>query len=189
MSVSKVIYNSNVLMDSTSVTISPITLGDGLTAIDSSGSIIEGITSFADLSKIAASASYYSLSGLFESMQNGSFEYLIISIASGTNPITINFGHEIHGFISYPQTKVVISGLENDDRMAFWIFAFDPEDENGHQAVKWSFLKGKNGVQEVYENNISKNVYRLSNWSLNNGILSIVPQYPTNTTYNSFTFN
>ena len=135
-----------------------------------------------DFSSIKQTFSLTNIGSLFTAFENGKWASLEYSCVSGTNPITVNFGRAIKGLLIYPKSLATddIGGEAPAMSFSFWN---DP-DENGAQSRKWGVLKMKTS------GNANTNLLsRISSYTLQNGVLSMVPQYPTNAAYHPFRFN
>lgn len=136
-----------------------------------------------DLSDIAVPISQNSLGGLFQAMKDGTWDSIELTVTSGTNPIVINFGRPIKGFIAYPKNITVVSGLANNENDAFTLDVFTDPDENLSQSANYFVTREK-------RSNTSVNLFsRVASYTFVNGVLSIVPSYPSNAGYHPFAFN
>ena len=134
-----------------------------------------------DVSDLATSISYNTIGGLFKAMQEGTWDSLEMTNVLGTDPIEINFGRAIKGYICYPKAVTVLGGLSTNNNVAFSIALFGDPDGNGAQTVSWSVMKSKTGGTS--ETNLFP---RCTAYSLVNGLLSLTPQYPSNNSYQPF---
>lgn len=154
------------------VTVPPATKLDGYsTLIDSiqSGGI--------DLSAIKQSTSLQNIGGLFNSFENGNWDSLEYTCVSGTNPIQIDFGREIKGFICYPKSLTSpVGNTANNFVLQMW----GSSDENGQQTISW-FASDRIANQN---NGIS----RVGSVTLVNNVLSLTPDFPSNASYHPFRF-
>ena len=136
-----------------------------------------------DLSDIAVSISQNSIGGLFTAFEDGSWDSLELTVTSGTNPILIDFGRPIKGFVAYPKSITLISGLAENEYTAFNLSIFDDPDGNGEQIQNYN-------VNRIKTNGASQNnlFNRVSAYSLVNGVLSLTPTFPGNALYHPFGF-
>lgn len=137
-----------------------------------------------DVSDAAVPIAQNTIGGLFTAMQNGTWDVLEFTNTSGANPIEIDFGRAIKGYIAYPKSITCLSGLPKDENNAFAIAIFDDPDGNGAQAPLYAVnqYKTNGGTQTKLFN-------RISSYTFVNGLLSLVPNYPSNASYNPFGFN
>lgn len=137
-----------------------------------------------DLSDIAQAESLNNIGGLFQAMMDGTWAYQQKSFTSGTNPLTIDFGRAIKGFICYPKSITVVSGLTGECvALAIAIYDPVPDEETGAQSLIWSAYSGKSKLGAYPLSRIS------GSGSLTNGVFSAVPSYPTNQNFHPFGFN
>lgn len=151
------------------------TLINSLTVNVSGGSSI-------DLSDIKQDISLKNIGGLFKAFENGTWDSLEYTCVSGTNPITIDFGREIIGFLCYPKSSVSTS-VTNEAVRANICIVNDADAETGEQSSSWS---------AAYPFGKSSTLYglpRLRSASLVNGVFTAVPYYPRNASYHPFKFN
>lgn len=136
-----------------------------------------------DLSDIKQDYSLYNIGGLFTAMEDGTWDVIEQSFASGTNPMTVNFGRAIKGLLMYPSNIVCTTDL-GGEAIAISLSLWYDADEEGTQAMKWSVVryKGTNKSSTALAT-------RLSSYTLTNGLLSMVPAYPSNANYHPFRFN
>lgn len=178
------VVNNGALVSQTSDTVTAndtydTTLINSLTVNVSGGSSI-------DFSSIKQNFSLTNIGSLFTALESGKWDSLEYSCVSGTNPITINFGRPIKGLLIYPKSLATdnVAGEAADMSFSFWN---DP-DEDGVQSRKWGIvrLKTTTTTSAVANTNLAS---RLSSYTLQNGVLSMVPQYPTNAAYHPLRFN
>lgn len=139
-----------------------------------------------DFSDIKQDFSLTNIGSLFTAFENGKWDSLEYSCVSGTNPITVNFGRSIKGLLIYPKSLDTdsVAGEAADMSFSFWN---DP-DEDGIQSRHWGILRAK--TTTTTSGTASTNLLsRLTSVTLQNGVLSMVPQYPTNAAYHPLRFN
>jgi len=136
-----------------------------------------------DLSAIAQDVSLNNIGGLFSAFQNGTWGSVEKSFTSGTNPMTVDFGRAIKGVMYYPKSITVLSGLANSEREVLGIGIFNEEGESGSQSILWSICRKKGGTAA------STAFATRASTTLANGVLSMVPDYPSNASYHPFGFN
>lgn len=136
-----------------------------------------------DLSPAALPMSQNSVGGMFQAMTNGDWGTLEISVTSGTNPIIINFGRPIKGYACYPKNDTCVDGLEANDNTALAFAFFEDPDGTGAQSLIYCIQRTKTSPKAE-----STLFYRVSSFTFVNGVLSLVPQYPTNKNWSPFGF-
>lgn len=136
-----------------------------------------------DLSGVAVPVAQNSVGGMFQSMIDGDWDSLELTVTNGTNPINIDFGRTIKGFICYPKSITVLSGLASAENNAFALCVFDDPDGNGVQTFLYNVARWKtNGGPQASVFN------RMSSYTMTNGLLSLVPQYAGNEAFHPFGF-
>ena len=133
-----------------------------------------------DFSDIKQDFSLLNIGSLFTAFEDETWDSLEYTCVSGTNPIVIDFGRPIKGLLIYPKSLAIDSVAGEGAVMSFSIW--DDPDENGIQSRKWGVLRIKSSAN-------TNLVSRISSYTLQNGVLSMVPQYPTNAAYHPFRFN
>lgn len=137
-----------------------------------------------DLSGIAQAESLNNIGGLFQAMMDGTWGYIEKSFTSGTNPLTVDFGRAIKGFIYYPKSITVVSGLTGESTaIGIAIYNPTPNEETGAQSLIWSAYRGKSATGAYPLPRIS------GQGTLINGVYSCVPSFPSNQSYHPFGFN
>lgn len=175
----KVVSNS-ALVAQTSDTVTAndtydTTLINSLTVNVSGGSSI-------DLSDIKQDISLKNIGGLFKAFEDGTWDSLEYTCVSGTNPITIDFGREIIGFLCYPKSSVSTS-VTNEAVRANICIVNDADAETEEQSSSWSAVYPFGKAYTKY------GLPRLASASLVNGVFTAVPSYPKNASYHPFKFN
>lgn len=205
MAIAKLILNGVVQMDLTQDTVTASTLIGPETAHNAAGEAIIGTATSGtpvfsvdengyifldnqegyqiDLSGAIVPISQNTIGGLFKAIRDGSFDTLEISVTSGTNPIEIDFEGPIKGYIAYPKSITVLDGLAKDEHTAFAMAIFNDPDENDAQTPIYAFSSIKT-VSANRDNLFS----RISSYTFVDGVLSLVPTYPTNANYHPFGF-
>ena len=137
-----------------------------------------------DFSDIAQDYSYNNIGGLFKAFEDGTWDSLELTVVSGTNPIQVDFGRAIKGFIAYPKNTVLLTNLANNEKAAFTLAFFNPPDEDEIQTQNYTVTRTKNN------SSASTSLFgsRIKSWTLVDGLLSLVPTYPSNNNYNPFIF-
>ena len=133
-----------------------------------------------DLSDVKQDFSLTNIGSLFTAFEDETWDSLEYTCVSGTNPIVINFGRPIKGLLIYPKSLATDSVAGEGAVMSFSIW--DDPNENGIQSRKWGVLRIKSSAN-------TNLLSRISSYTLQNGVLSMVPQYPTNAAYHPFRFN
>lgn len=134
-----------------------------------------------DFSSIKQDYSLQNIGGLFTAFENGTWGSLEYSCTSGTNPISINFGRAIKGLICYPKSKKVTTDI-SDEQIGFTIcFYGDPNEETGEQTAVWGIVREKSAANTGAFPRTTNNV-------ITNGVLSMIPTYPSNAKYHPFKF-
>lgn len=175
--------------DATVTTATASDVANGKVFLASDGTITTGTSSGGgsiDFSSIKQDFSLTNIGSLFTAFENGKWDSLEYSCVSGTNPITVNFGRSIKGLLIYPKSLETdsVAGEAADMSFSFWN---DP-DEDGIQSRHWGILRAK--TTTTTSGAASTNLLsRLSSFTLQNGVLSMVPQYPTNAAYHPLRFN
>lgn len=138
-----------------------------------------------DLSELSTNISQNTLGGLFQAFMDGTWGTLELSVVSGTNPIIIDFGRAIKGFVFYPKSITVPSGLSGNANTVVQIDVFQEPTETGQQNSLY-FI----GRTKTDNNYTTTNIAaRVNSWTFVDGVLSLVPSYPSNVTYHPFGFN
>lgn len=156
----------------------------GYTAHDSDGNVITGAASRGvDLLSVAAPVSQNTIGGMFQAMIDGDWNSLELTVISGTNPIVIDFGRPIKGFIAYPKSLTPLDELPTAEIDAFAVCIFNEPDDTGAQTYLYNIVRWKtNGASQ------SNLFNRTSSYTMTNGLLSLVPTYPSNENYHPFGF-
>lgn len=174
------VVSSGTLVSQTSDTVTEngtvdTTLINSLTVNVSGGGSI-------DLSDIKQNYSLYNIGGLFTAMEDGTWDSLEYTCVSGTNPITIDFGREIKGFLCYPKSSISTSVTGEAVRANICIVN-DADAETGEQSNSWY------ASYPINRTNTKYGLPRLASASLVNGLFTAVPNYPSNANYHPFKFN
>lgn len=136
-----------------------------------------------DLSEISVPVSQNSIGGLFKALEDGTWDSIEMSVTSGTNPIVLDFGRTIKGLIVYPKSITALDNLPQNEMIATSIAIFNDPDGEGVQTSLYAFARFKSGG-----GNQSYIFNRITSYTLINGELSLVPQYPGNASYHPFAF-
>ena len=139
-----------------------------------------------DFSDIKQDFSLTNIGSLFTAFENGKWDSLEYTCVSGTNPIVVNFGRPIKGLLIYPKSLATdnVQGEACDISFSFWN---DP-DGDGVQSRKWGVLRLKTTTTTASAANTNL-LSRLSSYTLQNGVLSMVPQYTSNAAYHPLRFS
>ena len=147
------------------------------------GSYEGGGGSGIDLSDIHQSTALNNIGGLFTAFENGTWDSLEFSCTSGTSPIEIDFGRIVKGFIYYPKSIAVVAGLATNEQIGLgYATLADPDPETGEQARTLA------GARRKAAADTSIFGPRTSNLSINGGVVSFTPTYPSNQSYHPFRF-
>lgn len=176
----------------------PTPTGTKQISITQNGTTTEDVTNYAsaeitvnvsggggpDLSGIKQAESLNNIGGLFQAMIDGTWGYVEKSFTSGTNPLTVNFGRAVKGWLCYPKSITVVSGLTGEcTAIGIAIYNPTPNEETGAQSLIWSAYRGKSATGAYPLPRIS------GSGSLTNGVFSATPSYPSNQNYHPFGFN
>lgn len=136
-----------------------------------------------DLSGIKQAESLNNIGGLFQAMIDGTWGYVEKSFTSGANPLTVNFGRAVKGWLCYPKSITVVSGLMGECTALGIAVYQEAESESGEQSLIWSSYRGKSASGVNPLSRIK------ANGTLVNGVFSAEPSFPTNQSYHPFGFN
>lgn len=153
------------------------------TKLDGYSTLIDAIPSGGgiDLSSIIQADSLQNIGNLFGAFEDDTWDSFEFSCVSGANPILIDFGRAIKGFICYPKNLEILTDLVGE-QTALAINFFDEQDAEGNQARIWGFVRIKTAAQAAM-------LPRVNSFTMKNGVLSLVPPFPTNANYHPFGFN
>ena len=138
-----------------------------------------------DLSGIKQAVSLNNIGGLFTQIKNASgWAYLEYSCTSGTNPMTVNFGRAIKGLLIYPKSKTVTDELIGE-QVVLAVSQWNDADADGNQTLRWGMCRFRTNTTNGFMNRLNGS----TPYTFTNGVLSMIPAFPSNQNYHPFGFN